>query len=90
LPEALTFLKKGGFTIVAFSGDGEAVYTERNIAAREVFLFGSEAHGISREARSCADEVVRIPRFGKAESLTVGVACGIVLAHRRAARPGGA
>jgi tRNA G18 (ribose-2'-O)-methylase SpoU len=36
---------------------------------------------VSKEVRSKADSVVRIPKFGRAESLNVGVACGIVLAH---------
>jgi tRNA G18 (ribose-2'-O)-methylase SpoU len=30
-----------------------------------------------------ADEVLSIPRFGKAESLNVGIACGIFLANWR-------
>jgi len=47
---------------------------------------GKQAHGVSREVRSVADLVVRIPRYGKADSLNVGVACGIVLAHMRAGK----
>lgn len=84
LPAAFKHLGSKGFSVVGFSGDGKADYTERRLSRKEVLVFGSEAHGISREVKTSVDEVVRIPRYGKAESLNVGVACGIVLAHQRA------
>ena len=83
LPTTLTRLKRDGFSVIAFSGDGKESYTDRRQADRQVLVFGNEAHGISREVRDVSDAVVRIPRYGKAESLNVGVACGIVLAHVR-------
>lgn len=84
LTEALATLKKQEFSVVAFSGDGKEPYTSLEGSGRTVCVLGSEAHGVSREVRSIADVVVRIPKYGKAESLNVGVACGIVLAHLRA------
>lgn len=84
LTEALSSMKKNGFSIVAFSGDGKQSYTTLEQSVRTVYVLGSEAHGVSREVRNVADVVVRIPKYGKAESLNVGVACGIVLAHVRA------
>jgi TrmH family RNA methyltransferase len=84
LTESLPALKKQGFSIVAFSGDGKQPYTSLEQSGAAVYVLGSEAHGVSREVRGVADVVVRIPKYGKAESLNVGVACGIVLAHIRA------
>ena len=86
LPKTLGMMKEQGFFIVAFSGDGKQSYTNLQPRGRSVFVFGSEPHGVSREVRSVADLVVRIPRYGKADSLNVGVACGIVLAHTRAGK----
>lgn len=83
LPTTLGPLKERGFSIVAFSSDGKKSYSDQPFAEKMVFVFGSEAHGISREVRGVADWIVRIPKYGKAESLNVGVACGIVLAHMR-------
>jgi TrmH family RNA methyltransferase len=83
LPVSLKELKKKGFRIVGLSGDGKTEYTNRSLSKKEVFVLGSEAHGISKETRAAVDEIVRIPRFGNAESLNVGVACGIILAHAR-------
>lgn len=84
LPAALAAMKRKGFSVVALSGDGKQSYSTLKQPERTVFVFGNEAHGVSREVLAVADLVVRIPKYGKAESLNVGVACGIVLAQVRA------
>ncbi len=81
LAKELAEFKKSGFTVIALSGDGKFDYTEAEWGRRNVVVFGSEARGVSKEVRAVADAVVKIPRFGKAESLNVGVACGVILAH---------
>jgi TrmH family RNA methyltransferase len=82
LRQEIDRLKRAEFTVIALSGDGKDIYTDIPSGKTAVIL-GSEAHGVSRELRTLADAVVRIPRYGRAESLNVGVACGIVLAHLR-------
>jgi TrmH family RNA methyltransferase len=89
LGEAFSALKKQEFSIVAFSGDGKKSYDSLEQSARTVYVLGSEAHGVSREVRAVANVVARIPKYGKAESLNVGVACGIVLAQMRAEKERG-
>lgn len=42
-------------------------------------LMGSESHGVNTELLTFATHKVTIPRFGKAESLNVSVATGILL-----------
>ncbi|MGC8971931.1 MAG: TrmH family RNA methyltransferase [bacterium] len=42
-------------------------------------VFGSEARGLSRDTERFCNVTVRIPIFGKAESLNVAVACGVIL-----------
>lgn len=44
-----------------------------------VLLFGNETHGLSKELEQKCDSLIKIEGFGKAESLNVGVACGVVL-----------
>lgn len=83
LSPALKQAKGLGYTIVAFSADGTQSYVNGRTTRHSIFVFGSEAHGISPEAREMCDVVLKIPRYGAAESLNVGVACGIVLAHHR-------
>lgn len=53
------------------------------------WLFGSEAHGLPEEIIGLADESVRIPIYGRAESLNLAAAAAVCLyasadAHRRA------
>jgi TrmH family RNA methyltransferase len=76
-----------GFTLIAASGDAPASYLTAPYGPKNLFVFGSEAHGLSGEVRGAADLVVGIPRYGRVESLNVGVACGILLAHLRASMP---
>lgn len=45
-----------------------------------IVVMGSESHGLSQEVRSLLDEVISIKCHGRAESLNVGVATGIISA----------
>jgi RNA methyltransferase, TrmH family len=83
LPSTLKMLKENGFSVIALSGDGKHAYDEQAMPAKTAIVLGSEAHGVSSEVRALANDIVRIPKFGKAESLNVGVAYGIVVAHLR-------
>lgn len=51
---------------------------EMKFADSGILLMGSESHGISTELMPFVTEVVSIPGYGKAESLNVGVAAGIM------------
>lgn len=42
-------------------------------------LIGNEAEGLSKTSLKLCDEIIRIPTYGKAESLNVAVAGGIIL-----------
>ena len=83
LPSTLQMLKENNFSVIALSGDGKHSYDEQSMSGKIAIVLGSEAHGVSGEVRALADDVVCIPKYGKAESLNVGVACGIVLARLR-------
>jgi len=80
---ALSDLKGQGFRIVALSADGKTDLDKAGWAKRNVIVLGAEAQGVSKLVRSVSDVLVRIPRFGRAESLNVGVACGIALSQMR-------
>jgi len=80
---ALSDLKGQGFRIVALSADGKTDMDKADWGKRNVLVLGAEAQGVSKQARSVSDVLVRIPRFGRGESLNVGVACGIALSQMR-------
>jgi TrmH family RNA methyltransferase len=82
LPAIILTLKQKGFTVIATAMEGQPLETA-DLPLKRVYLFGNEAHGISPELRAAADCSVSIPKYGKAESLNVGVACGTFLAQWR-------
>ncbi len=80
LVQSLSEAKTFGYKIYAATIDGNPLQSQ-NYQKKSVFVFGSESHGISEDILGITDTNITIPRFGKAESLNVAVACGIVIAN---------
>ncbi|MCX7795926.1 MAG: RNA methyltransferase [bacterium] len=70
---------KDKYLIIGTSSYGEKLYYDVSWRFPLALIFGSEARGLSKEVERFCDTIVRIPIFGKAESLNVAVACGIIL-----------
>lgn len=66
--------------IYAASLDGQDVTSMEKIK-EGIIIFGNESKGISSEIMSLTNIKITIPQKGKAESLNVGVATGIILSH---------
>lgn len=77
-------LKKDDYAVWCADTGGKNVSVEHRKATRAIVVIGSEAHGIAPEIRSIADDVVAVPRFGRAESLNAASACAALLALIRA------
>jgi RNA methyltransferase, TrmH family len=57
------------------------------LSAPTVWIFGNEAHGVSAAVSGLADAVVRLPIYGRAESLNLSAAAAVCLyASARAQR----
>jgi RNA methyltransferase, TrmH family len=76
--EAGAWLKEAGFTILAADAAGTPVAGVAR-RARTALIVGNEGVGLTRAAAALADERVAVPIAGRAESLNVGVAGGILL-----------
>lgn len=92
LTDAVDLLRARGLRILAATGRGQHdlddVADAGALAAPTAWLFGSEAAGLSEQALSLADDSVRVPLHGRAESLNLGSAAAVCLyasarAHRR-------
>jgi TrmH family RNA methyltransferase len=83
LPAALRDAKTAGFQIVIAAAEASATLSHWRPAKRSALVLGSEAHGISAGVREIADVAVSIPRSGRAESLNVAVAAGVILNQAR-------
>jgi RNA methyltransferase, TrmH family len=80
--------RAAGMTVLAADGDGELSLddAEQLLAGPTAWLFGNEARGLPRELARLADQRVRIPIPGRAESLNLSTAAAICLHESARAR----
>ncbi|MFC4556630.1 TrmH family RNA methyltransferase [Virgibacillus kekensis] len=79
LDEKITELKEEGFNIWASSLSGARSFDELEVGSKTALILGNEGAGVRDEIVELADTVVKIPIYGKAESLNVSVAAGILM-----------
>ena len=78
LKQTLEELKSHDFkTVVTTPSTQKNIYDINYI--KKAIIVGNEANGVSQDIMDISDEKVKIPMPGKAESLNVSVATGIVL-----------
>lgn len=78
--EDLKALVDTGYKIISGALNENTVdFKEADYSGKCVIVAGNEANGVSREILDLSDECVKIPIFGKAESLNVGVAAALML-----------
>lgn len=79
LLEALAAIKAEGIKLYAADMKGASSLYEMDLRGRTAFIIGNEANGISDGAASYADELLRIPMPGRAESLNAAVAAALLM-----------
>lgn len=79
LTETIDKLKKKKIRIVAADHQAKKDYYQADLSGPAAILVGNEGAGLPEELWDLADEIVRIPMPGRAESLNVGVASAIIL-----------
>jgi len=72
-------LKERNIWVVGTTADASRSYTEWDWKLPTAVFLGNEGSGLHRLVRERCDELVRIPVFGRLDSLNVSVAAGIVL-----------
>jgi len=77
--EVLRRLRARGVAVLATAGEGGRPYDRADWRRPVALLLGREGAGLPEELLRAADERVSIPMGGRAESLNVGVAAGILL-----------
>jgi TrmH family RNA methyltransferase len=91
---AVEGLRTAGVRVLAADGAGErdldAELDAGTLGRPTAWVFGNEAWGLPAETRALADEVVRVPIHGRAESLNLATAAAVCLyASARAQRASG-
>jgi TrmH family RNA methyltransferase len=98
LSDLLTTVRRAGYRVLAADGRGDLDLDDLTdladtatgpLTGPVVWLFGNEAWGLADEHRRLADDVVRVPIHGRAESLNLAMAATVCLyasarANRRA------
>ena len=79
LKVTIELLKKSGLQIVACTEKTENKIYNTNYVLPTALVLGSEENGISSELLKMSDKKVKIPIYGKTESLNVSVASGVIL-----------
>lgn len=91
LDAVLALARDRGLQVLATSGGGaedlEELLADGVLAAPTMWVFGSEAHGLPPGVLAAADRQVRVPMYGRAESLNLASAAAVCLyASARARR----
>lgn len=76
-------LKNKGIKLVSATLDGAVNYLEEDFGERFAIIIGNEGFGVSKEIIDISHSKVKIPIFGKAESLNAAVAAGILMYKAR-------
>ncbi len=68
-----------GVKLVGLSPTAERLWTEVRAGEPMALVIGEERKGLSGEASGLCDVQVRLPMSGRADSLNVGVAAGVMM-----------
>jgi TrmH family RNA methyltransferase len=72
-------LKTRGFRILIAEPKAKSTHTQIKYSRRFLLIVGNETQGPRADLRPLADEFISVPIRGKAESLNVSLATGVIL-----------
>jgi TrmH family RNA methyltransferase len=81
--------RASGYRILATAGTAstDLFDVDLDLAGPTLWLFGNEAHGLAEAVLAAADHAIRVPMYGRAESLNLAAAAAVCLyASARAQR----
>lgn len=80
LAEATDAARSAGLTVLAADVRGDELTSAREVLRDPAaWVFGNEARGLSEQERALADRSLRLPIYGKAESLNLATAASVLL-----------
>ncbi len=79
IKDAIYHFKSLGISIVSASEKSDKNLYDTDFKKPVAIVMGSENKGINKSVLKISDEIVKLPMYGKIESLNVSVACGIFL-----------
>ena len=79
IKDAIYHLQSLDISIISASEKSEKNIYDIKLNTPIAIIMGSEQKGINKSVLNISDEVVKLPMYGKIQSLNVSVACGIFL-----------
>ncbi len=79
IPELLDRVHGAGLALLAADGSGHSLLGDIDLANPHAWVMGNEAWGLGSDIREACDVVVRVPIYGKAESLNLAMAATVCL-----------
>lgn len=79
ISKTIDYLKDSGLKIFVASEKGKELFNNADLHGPVAIVAGSEGVGVSSEIRNKANQIIKIPMFGKIESLNVSVATALVV-----------
>lgn len=76
---AVRHLRERGLRVLAADGAGKHTLDDVDLSGPTAWIFGNEAWGLPDEVLAEADDVVRVPIYGQAESLNLAAAAAVCL-----------
>ena len=81
LSDTINKLKKLDYWVYGAAGEASISYNEEDYPDKVVLVLGNEGSGIRKKVREHCDKLIKIPMYGKINSLNVSVASGILLSR---------
>jgi TrmH family RNA methyltransferase len=88
IEQTIARVRATGLRVLAADGAGPTLLPEVDLGRPHVWVLGNEAWGLDPQVLELCDEVVRVPIYGKAESLNVAMAATVCLYTSAAAQRG--
>jgi TrmH family RNA methyltransferase len=76
-----------GRRVLAADGVGATLLPDADLSGPHAWLMGNEAWGLDEETRALADDVIRVPIYGHAESLNLALAATLCMYASASAGP---
>lgn len=81
LSDTINKLKRIGFWVYGGAGEATIDYNLETYPNKIALVLGNEGTGIRKKVREHCDKLIKIPMYGKINSLNVSVATGILLSR---------
>ena len=81
LSDTINKLKKIGYWVYGAAGEANIDYNIEKYPDKVALVLGNEGNGIRKKVREHCDKLIKIPMYGKINSLNVSVATGILLSR---------